>query len=395
MLRPRVAYGLTLAAALAPCAAARADMDWFAVPSLSVVQRYDDNLFSSATQPEDDRVLQASPSLETGGHSPRLTLRALYAFEDENYAEHSELDNDRARERAALEYRYDATRQTTYNFAGAYARTNRPGELNPDIGVDGGRASADSLSLRPGFSHRFDARAVGTAEYGFARERLLLGPGTDTHTVALGYDYDASRLTTWHAGYGYREFLFDGQADVTAHSLVAGVTRALTPSTTGTVQGGPRFSEGSTDAEGMLMLAHQLEPGSATLTYGRGLSTLVGLSGTVTTETVEAAVVRPVGRDFEVRAAAAWSSSTRETFRAEVRRLNLEGSYRVDPSLSIIGSVQSTEQDGSLDAQADASVHRNLVMLGLVLRAGAGPRIEPKPAGPQPASSREEPEEEP
>ena len=392
MRRRRIAQELILAAALAPCTAAHAEVDWFAVPSLGVMQIYDDNLFSSATQPEEDRVLQAVPSLEIGGHAPRFTLRGRYSFDDEDYAEHSELDNDRARERAGLEYRYDATRQTTLNVDGAYLQTNRPGELNPGIGVEAGRASAESLSLRPGLRHRFGARAVGTAEYGFARERLLLGPGTETHTAALAYDRDVSRITLLHAGYVYREFRFEGQGDVTAHSLMAGATRALTPRTNGTARAGPRFSEGSVDAEGMLMLTHQLEPGSLSATYSRGLSTLVGQAGAVKTETVEAAAVRPVGRDLELRAAAGWSSSTRATFRAEVRRLAFEGSYRVGNALSIIGSYLMTEQEGSLEVQADASVHRNLVMLGIVVRGGTGPRIEPKPAGPQPPSSRDEPE---
>src|SRR5688572_21632310 len=113
---------LFLAAGLLP---GTSGADWFATPSLTVMQRHDDNLFFSATQPEADRVRHANAALEAGQESARWLLVTRVSSEAESYSEHEELDNERAREQAGLDLRYDVARATTLTLDGNYARTNR------------------------------------------------------------------------------------------------------------------------------------------------------------------------------------------------------------------------------------------------------------------------------
>lgn len=383
----RTAPWLALAAALTP-PALLAGTDWFAVPSLAIAQRYDDNLFSSATQPEDDRVTQATPGVEAGARSSRSELRARYSLDDETYAEHSELDSDRARERAGLDLRYEADRTTTVTAQGAYTRTQRPGELNPDVGVESARGSAEGLSLGSSLANRPDAVTLRTVGYTYGQERLAGRPGSDTHAWTLESDQGVSRTDTLLLGYSYRRFLFDGQGDVDAHSLSAGVTREFSQRTSATVKGGPRYSQGSVDPEVSLSMRHRFDPGSLSLAYGRGLSTAIGEAGTVKTETLEAILLRPIGRDFELRATAAWLSSERADRRAQVGRMALEASYRVNEPLFVFASWQGSAQHGSLDDTGAAEIDRNVLMLGFVLT------VPPRPAEPPAGVDREQPDEE-
>lgn len=382
------AYTLTLAAALW-ASTARAEVDWFAIPSVTLAHVYDDNLFSSATAPEADGVLRGTPALEAGGLSRRLSLRARYAFTDENYVAHSELDEDRAREHAGTSVRYEASRRTVFTTDADYTRTNQPSELSPEVGLEAARARAESLSLRPGVVHRFDPRSLGAAGYAYERLRLAEHPDTDTHTTTLDFERDVSRRTTLLLGYSFRQYFFEGQGDVTAHAVTAGGRRDFTPRTSVTLRGGPRFSEGAVDPEAAATVFHQLEPGSIAVTYGRGLSTAIGQSGAVTTETVEASVIRPVGRAIDVRAAVGWSASALGGARAEVLRAYLEASYRIANPLVLFLSCQATEQDGALDGAGGGEIRRNIYMLGIVLSGVYQPRAAAKSPDNRPRSPRD------
>lgn len=344
-----------------------AQAGFFATPSLSLAEIYDDNLFLSESQPEDDFVSRLSPAIEAGYQSVPLTLKARYVLDAEYYAQHPELDTSRARTNAAMESRYQPTRLLTFSADASYTKTQRPGELNLETGVERMRAQAERLSLGPSVAYRFDPLTAGTAAYAFTRDRLADAVETDTHTAALRFNRRMSARYTASLAYTFREFRFD-QADTTAsQALTLGGTYAFTPQLLATVLAGPRFFEESVDPEVSASLRHMQKRGEFSLNYTRSQSTLIGLAGAVDTRTLGATAAYTLGPSLTILAAPSFAASTRAGLEAEVYRMNLEANYRITESLSCIASYQFSSQRGSVDTPGDVEINRNVVLLGIAL----------------------------
>lgn len=341
----------------------------FAAPSIGVAQIYDDNLFFSSSQPQKDRILRVSPALEAGFLSDKSSLRGRYAFDAENYARHPELDDSRVREHATLGIRREATHMLSLSADADYLKTQSPGELAPETGLELGRARAERFSFSPSAVYRFDRLATGTATYRFIQDELAGGIGSDTHSVALDFDRRLNRRDTASLGYRFERFRFDAGDTVDAHILLAGGTREFTPRTDATVLAGPRFTDGSVEPEILASLRHKLRAGEATLAYTRTETTVLGLAGTATTESLAATFVQSLGSSAELRAAPSYSSSTLGGLQADVFIMNLEAGYRITHYLTLIGSYEFSSQRGSLTAPAGGEITRNVVLFGLVVAA--------------------------
>jgi hypothetical protein len=353
-----------------------AQSGYFAAPSLSLAGVYDDNLFSSISQPEQDRFLRLSPGIEAGYRSAPLTFKGTYTLDAEAYANHPELDSSRARAQASMDLQYRPTRLLTLAAEGSYTKTQRPDELNVDTGLDIGRVRAERSFIGPSASFRFDPATVGTAAYRFTRDKLVDGIGTDTHTATLGVDRRITPRTTASVGYAVHRFVFEGEERTTSLVFTFGGTHEFTPRTTVTVLGGPRVSEGSIDPEISVSLRRTLKRGSLSFDYARTQSTVIGQAGAVDTRSLRATAEYSFGPSLEIRAAPGYQSSTRGGFRTDVYRVNLETRYRITKSLSLFGSYEFGLQRGILDAPGDEEIARNVVLLGIVLAS-------PSPIGPR------------
>jgi len=355
-----------------------AQSDFFAAPSISVAGIYDDNLFSTPSQPQRDFILRVTPALEAGYRSVPLMIQGRYDVDAEAYDRHSELYAAHAREQAAMDVRYQPAYPLTVAADANYIETQKPGELNLDTGLEGGRARAEHYSFHPSIAYRFDPRTAGTTSYSFTRDKVADGIETDTHTVTLSADRKLSPQDTASLGYVFREFLFDGQDNVTSHALMFGGTHAFSPRTAATFLGGPRYSDGSVDPEVSASVRHALDAGELSLAYGRSESTAIGQVGAVKTESLGAAAVYSLGRSIDVRIAPDRFSNQRGDLRANVYRVSVDVRYRVDNSVSLTGSVRSSVQKGNLDAANDDRISRNVIMIGVVVTSAERPRAERK-----------------
>jgi hypothetical protein len=364
-----------------------AQSGFFATPSLSLAEVYDDNLFFTPSQREEDFISRLSPAIEAGYRSAALTLLGRYTLDAESYAQHSELDTTRARTQAAMDFRYQPTRLLTLSADLNDTKTQMPGELNLETGLQLGRARAERLSIAPAAAYRFGPLTAGTAAYTFTRDKLEGGMGADTHTAALSLDRRISQRDTMSLAYTFRQFLFDGQDTTTAHVVTLGGTRAITPQTTVSLVGGPRFSEGSIDPEVSASIRHVRKRGELSLNYARSQSTVIGQAGAVATETFGATAAYLLGPSWEIQAAPSFLSSRRGALQADVYRMNLATSYRITKSLSLNGSYQFNSQRGSLDiASGEEITRRNVVLLSIVVASPSrtDSALQPKELAPPP-----------
>ncbi|PYQ62570.1 MAG: hypothetical protein DMF58_01340 [Acidobacteria bacterium] len=118
----------------------RADHRVTLIPSLEITEVNDDNLNFSPDEPLRDRVRRVTPALALRFDSPRWSARFLSAVDSEQYASHSNLDDNLARERATLNIQYQASSRLVFSADSSFLGTNTLADLNTDtaLGVIGG-----------------------------------------------------------------------------------------------------------------------------------------------------------------------------------------------------------------------------------------------------------------
>src|SRR6187455_1566282 len=135
--------GLALAGVIGGLpAAALAQTGWVILPSFTLAEEFDDNVFVSTTDPKWDFITRMTPGLQLGYRSVPFTLLASGSIDAEIYANNSELSDAANRKRAALEMKYLPFRLLTLWLNVTYFETNTPSELVPTTGLQLARTRA-------------------------------------------------------------------------------------------------------------------------------------------------------------------------------------------------------------------------------------------------------------
>lgn len=336
---------IVLGGLLAPVGApARAD--WYAAPSFSAAQQYDDNLFSSPARREMDFITRFSPGIRAGYQSEPLALLGRYAFDAELFARHPELNETLAGQRAALEFRYRPIRRLTLTVNGAYVTTHTPSELNVDTALAVGRARAQRLAVDSSVAYHVDRFTTGVVGYAFTKDMLAEGVGNRTHAVTLGVDRRITPQDTGSLGYALHQFVFDGGGATLSQMVTAGWTHQVTPQTDFTLRGGPRMSEGAVGVEGLVSIHHRVRQGDVLLAYTRSQTTAIGEAGAVNTDSFTATAAAHPLRPLQVKMSPGYFRTSHEAFTAKVYRVDLEATYEVARWLSLTASYQFSRQQG-------------------------------------------------
>jgi hypothetical protein len=368
-----VTLGLSLLGAFSGPTAAWAQAGFYVTPSLSVAEVYDDNVFITASRREQDLISRVSPAIQLGYQSTPLTLLGSYSSDAEVFIDHPELSRAFQRQQASINVRYLPTAVLTLSLASAYAYTQTPRDINEPTGIETGRGPARSYSLAPSINYQFDPLTAGTGGYSFTKSEQSAGVAGDAHTVNMGL---SRRLTQWDAGdigYTFRFFSFDGDNTTTSHAFTLGWIRQLTPLTSITLRGGPRFSESSVDAEASASLSRQIDRGQLSLNYTRSQNVVAGLAGAVTTDSVSATIAYQLAQFLQVTAAPRFSRSVRGNLETRVYGVGLNATYQLNRWLSLQGSYQFSLQQGDLvsttvvDRRGNEEIYHNILSLGLAM----------------------------
>jgi hypothetical protein len=361
--------GLALASVIAGIpAAALAQTGWVILPTFTLAEEFDDNVFVSTTDPKSDFITRMTPGLQLGYRSQPFTLLVSGSIDAEIYANNTELSDAANRKRAALEVKYLPFRLLTVSLNVTYFETNTPSELVPTTGLQLARTHATQLAIIPAATYQISSVDTATASYAFFRDTLDGGLDNDTHRVKAGY---ARQLTPLDTGFtNYRLHVFENQGGPTTitNTPTIGWRRQLTPNTVLTLEGGPRFVSGgpsfiddTVEPEAHASLEHSFKLAKVSLEYHRTEAIVVGRPGKVELESLSGS--------FEIE---------------PVRLLKLRfqpGYYRTfggeDPTASVYGFLLGAlypikswltarlDYRFAYQKQADTSLPHNIVTLSL------------------------------
>src|SRR5712691_5522567 len=129
--RPRLDATLLAVILAATPAVSGAQAGWYIIPSLSLTEEFDDNVFGRSSNRVSDFVTRGSPGLSAGYRSQPLTLLVTSGFDAEFFEENRELSNVGDRRRADVAFQYLPTRTLTLGVTADFAQTVTPTELSP------------------------------------------------------------------------------------------------------------------------------------------------------------------------------------------------------------------------------------------------------------------------
>jgi hypothetical protein len=356
-------------------AAAGADFDFKGRLAVAGVQ--DDNIFYTSQAEQSDVITRVTPEIEAGARSERFSLAGKFSLDAERFAEHTELDTNQARQFAGLDLESRLSRPVTFALHGDYLSTLSPGDLNLATGLAGGRARARRLAVNPSVKWKSSAVTAGTISGTFSKDDLAGGVATNTRSAGLDFEHHVSRRDTVSAGYSLSRYDFEGSVPVTAHLLSVGWDRRVGARSNIALRAGPRYSEGRLDPEGSLALQVGVRRTQTSLTVSRSLTTVIGLAGTVVSDSVLAGFSYEPSPSIRMSATPGFYRIRDPLGGPETRVFvaGLEADWRLSDWLSIVTTYRRNLQEGgpAPGGAVAPEVVRNTLYLGLV----AG-RSEPK-----------------
>jgi hypothetical protein len=379
----RVAQGIGFLGGIVFGGAAMAQPDVYLKGTLSLAEVRDDNLFYTSESRQSDVISRLTPGFEAGSRAQRFDIASQWALDVERFADHTELDTDRARESAGLDLHARLSRPLTFSLHGDYLSTLTPGELNLTTGLSAGRARARRLSASPSIAWRLGPTTDGTLACTWSRDDLAGGFRMDTRSPTLGLQHHLSPRDTTTADYSFSRYAFEDADPIAVHVLTLGWERRVGPRSSFALRAGPRYSGGRFDPEASVALQHGAGRVDTSLNLARTLSTVIGQSGTFVTDSALAGLtLRPLpSLSLAATPGVYWIRDPSGGAETRVYAVGLEGGWRINDRLSLVARYRRNLQRGVLVSSNSGTgagvqeIARDTVFLGLT----AG-RNETRPA---------------
>jgi len=341
------------------------------VPSLALGEVYDDNIFSSASAPQQDHILRLSPALDASYLSDRWQIHSDISFDAERYRRHPDLDSDVASRHAALELEYLYAPRLSFGLDTGYTTTNNPGGLALNTtGLVLGRVSARFFTAEPSGRYRLDPLTTGKFSYRYEEDEVEGGLKTETSTATLGLAREYGPRDALSLDYATTSYHFGVISSATSEVLTLGWTHALTPATRFTLKAGPRDTAGHVTADVTASLDHDLARGALTALYALSETVVLGEVGPVDTRMVGLSAWYAPTSEWEFEAAPSYLKDTRGTGHVAVYRMNLGATCKLGERTYLVSLYQYGLQQGTLDLPSDQQINRATVYLGLVFYFG-------------------------
>lgn len=345
-------------------------------PLFGTTQVYDSNLFSAPVAPQGDFITRVSPGIEGEYRSAVVNVLGRYVLDLERFAGHPDLTTAEGRQQASIDLRYSRWRRFAVAVDAAFTRTQTPGELSAGTGLTLARATAERVEVHPAIVRQLDPVTEGTIDYTWTEERLVGGIATRAHRAAVRVDRHVSRRDVVGVNYGVRMFLFETDDPLTSHAFSIGWSRQITRQANIELRGGPVLTDGTPATEVLASIGYRPRPVALSISYARTQTTVVGLAGTLDTQSVTASAAYSPRPQLRIRIVPGVFRTTRDGRQADAGRLAFEAERTITDRLSLRAMYEATFQRGHLTAAPSAdSIARHLVQLSVVAAPAArGPR---------------------
>ena len=351
---------------------------FYVIPSISLIEGHDDNLFFSIEDEQAGLFTRVSPALEAGYDTETLFIGSRYSFDAEAYDKYPELDSSMVRRFADARIEFLPNSRMTFSTDASYTLTNTPLDLSPtgSVIVPGllvGRTDARRNNLNPEFEYRFTNTTTGLVAYTLTKDKLFGSVESEIQELELAGETALSAENTISYGYAHRDYQFDvpaasvTAADQNSQYAWVGLEHQLGPRTVVSGKLGPRYYDETVKPLFLATLEHAYLNGEVALGFERNETTLLGEVGRVENKTVSATLVHRFGSKFEMQLMPGYSDVSQDGFEVQIYRVGIFLRYRVNDAVSLTTSYDLSHQQVDFEDGSESSVERNVVMLGLTL----------------------------
>ena len=347
------------------------------IPTLTLAEEYNDNVFLNNNRRKSDYITHASPGLRVVMESPGYRLSAGYFATAEKYLHQEQLDSLFHTQGFFIDGTYQVTPLVSLSLNDTLVASDFTNTASPE-GIATGRTRSVGNTLTPGvawqLSPRTSVQFLGS--YTLQRFNSNNAHDSDVYRLSANLNHDLSPRLRGTVGYQVSFLDIEGQAGTTSQSPRAGLTYQFTPALTGSVSAGPTFTTGSENqvsGAGTVSLTQRLAFGSASLSYDRNIAVAGGLGGPTENQSIAGAVrVTTLAQGLALDLAPAYTISKsigRENIDVKALRVVLRAAYQVTPWLGLLASYnffqQHTETTVTASGLTVNDVDQNRVFLGL------------------------------
>jgi hypothetical protein len=345
------------------------------IPTISLTAEYNDNIFLDNRVREGDFIMALTPGLRLVSESDRHRLATGYSLTGEKYLDHDEFDELIRRHDFFIEGAYRFTPQLTLSLSDVFVAGNNTNTVSLQ-GIATGRENSLSNVLSASLDWQFLPRTSLALSGSWA---LTYYPDSltslDTDTYSLGATVTHTFTPRFSGTFGYEASYVEveTQPETITHTPRVGFIYRITETMTGSVSGGPAFSDtdGTTDTTMAFTasLSQLFRLGSAGLTYDQRVGATGGLAGTSLNHTISGSLILVgLARNLSLEFAPTyyWSDVLQGTaVDVNTLTISLRAAYQFNPYISGLIGYNFYRQRGPDGGVTE--VDQNRVFLGLQL----------------------------
>ncbi len=214
---------------------------WSWTPSLTLSERYDDNLFLVRENRSSDFVSILTPQLRVSSTVEQRPRYIQYRAEIQRYAKHSELNT--VNHFSDLEWTSPLSKSALLTLTDHFGFSSDSTEIST-LGVAVPRGDTYSNNSVIGLQLSW---LVLSYQYGLQAFESASLNDSQSHTFDEQLTLPLSARYSFTQSYRMRYFLQDGKADLRSHSMGTGLKSLITPTFTVGLEGGISYWRASTD----------------------------------------------------------------------------------------------------------------------------------------------------
>ncbi|MGO9951318.1 MAG: hypothetical protein ACLPN1_03795 [Dissulfurispiraceae bacterium] len=175
---------------LAVCPAFAWGDEFRIVPSLSVKEEYNSNIFFSTNDKKDDFTTTLSPGFEMVNNTELLNMDVLARLDRLEYVNNKDLDATDQTLNGSL--RYSFTPLLSVSAAGGYVKDSRPDRYIETTGIVLSSAPGEHPNASLSANYQFTEKTLGSISYAYLRDHFVGQSYLDdiSHDVNAGLVYD-------------------------------------------------------------------------------------------------------------------------------------------------------------------------------------------------------------
>ncbi|HVP79217.1 MAG TPA: hypothetical protein VMV04_15125 [Thermodesulfobacteriota bacterium] len=248
------------------------------IPSLSLKEQYNDNLFFTVNDKIGDFITILSPGLELSDRTERLDFNLSGHVRGLIYARNTDLDAVDYDGRGRFSYSLDPNLK--FSAQGDLRKDSTPGQILEPTGLVTSVTTYYKYLLGTGLDYAWTEKTKTNLSYSYTRYQYdysqlgLLNTTTEVHDVSLGLIHDLSQYflnTAGRTSLGYSRYQYRNTT-VQYYYGTIGANRALNEKWTLLLDIGPSYSQSEVDLEGLIGREKVTQSGTgffglATLSY--------------------------------------------------------------------------------------------------------------------------------